>query len=196
MTDYYSSIDQVKYRCLIGTADVTKDTQLSICVLEASRHIDEWLRPYMSYAQTLTLKSSGYTNCTITDIGKQVLDDESKVGKLLDYNNTTRLWRIKTTSTIAVDSTLKLDDGKGTGVAYNASSCDVTEQESPYFVFNSIPLGTIPDQLSYICADYATALFFRRYIPEKYSDVWFEDADKKMEEFINNNWKKGVVQFK
>lgn len=193
MTLYYSTIDNVKDRCLIDTTITTHDSAMSLCVLEASRHIDEQLRPYYSFRQKLTL-TSDYTDCVETDIGKEVMDDEVKIGELLDYNNTSRIWKIKSTVTVAQDSTIKLEDGTGEGIASVASTNDVTQRIHPTFIFNTLPLTTIPTQITYICADYATDLFQARHFPRKHSDVWRDLADLKMAYFINNNFKQGEVK--
>ena len=44
----YCTIDQIKERCLISLVDHTKDTQLEECGTEASRHVDELIRSYVT----------------------------------------------------------------------------------------------------------------------------------------------------
>lgn len=44
----YCLIDQIKERCLILLTDHTKDTQLESAGTEASRHVDELIRPYIT----------------------------------------------------------------------------------------------------------------------------------------------------
>jgi len=187
----YCTVQNVKDRLLITVN--TYDSEIALAIGEAERYIDEKLRPYLSYRQTVTLKETGYVNCVETDIGKQVLDDEVKIGKLLDYNNTTRIWKIKTTSTIADGSELKID-GRVRGTADGASSDDVTEAESPVFIFKTLPLSaTIPDQITAICADLAAGIFLRRKEPEDMEKGWLVQGIKKLDIFIKSNWHRGVV---
>jgi hypothetical protein len=118
----YCTIDQIKARCLI--TDSTYNTELTAIAAEASRHVDEQLRPYIS-------------------------TDE-----------------------------------------------DAEDTAEP-FVFTQLPLDdeSIPEQISNITADYAAALFLRRYMPEKYSEEWWTNALGKMEEYIRVNWYKGSFCF-
>jgi len=141
------------------------------------------------------VKEADYVNCVRTDVGKQVLDDEVKVGVLLDYNNTTRIWKIKTTSTIAIDSELKIA-GTLRGEAYSASTDDVVEAESPIFIFKTLPLSaTIPDQIKVICADIAAGIYLRRKEPEDFDKSWWLQGISKLDIFIKNNWHSGVFHF-
>lgn len=193
VTVYYCTVQNVKDRLLITVA--TYDTEIALAIQEAERYIDEALRKYLSYRQTVTLKETGYVNCVSTDIGKEVLDDEVKVGELLDYNNTTRIWKIKTTLTIAINSELIIA-GRLRGEAVGASTDDVTEAESPIFIFKTLPLSaTIPDQIAVICADLAAGIYLRRKEPEDFDKGWWMQGLKKLEDFIKNNWHKGVVAF-
>jgi len=76
---------------------------------------------YTGEIQVLTLSATGYTNCVAGDIGKEVTDDAAGVGNLLAYNNTTRKWWIRTTSTIGDTSTMAITGGTGAGTADGAS---------------------------------------------------------------------------
>jgi len=191
----YCTINQIKERCLIAVTDTGKDAELESAGIEASRHIDEVIRPHLTYRQSLTLAEADYTNCIRTDVGKQVLDDEVKVGELLEYNNTTRVWKIKTTGTIADLSEMKIE-GVVRGTASGASIDDVTEAESPIFIFKTLPLvATIPAQIKEITADFGAAIFLRRYIPDKYGTEWWTNAVLKIEEFIKSNWYRGSINF-
>lgn len=194
VTVYYCTVQNVKDRLLIAVA--TYDTEIALAIQEAEDYINEKLRPYLSYRQTLTLLEADYTNCVSTDIGKEVMDDEVKVGKLLDYNNTTRIWKIKTTSTIADASEIKLSGGTGKGTADGGSTDDVTEAESPIFIFKTLPLSaTIPDQIVTICGDLAAGVYLRRKEPEDFDKGWWLQGIKKLEDFIKGNWHRGVVVF-
>jgi len=44
----YCTINQIKERCLILLSDTSKDTQLEECGTEASRHVDELIRAYIT----------------------------------------------------------------------------------------------------------------------------------------------------
>lgn len=191
----YCTINQIKIRCLIAVTDSTRDSELESSGIEASRHIDEAIRVYLSYRQTLTLLELDYVNCVKEDIGKQILDDEVKVGELIEYNNTTRIWKIKTTSTIADASELKIR-GTVRGVASGASSDDVTEGLTPSFIFKTLPLvAIIPEQIKEITADFGAAIFLRRYMPDKYGTEWWTNAVTKLEEYIKTNWHKPSILF-
>lgn len=65
----------------------------------------------------VTMGSSGYTNCVATDIGKQVKDDTVEIGALLAYNNTTRKWWVRTTSTVVNGSAMTITGGTGAGTS-------------------------------------------------------------------------------
>ena len=118
----YCTIDQIKERCLILLTDHTKDTQLENAGTEASRHVDECLRPYI---------------------------------------------------TTPVDG-------------------EPEESKEP-FIFHQVPLTTdlIPDQITFITADFGAAIFLRRFMPAKYSEEWWTNALHKIEDFIRSNWYKG-----
>lgn len=120
MTDYYGSIDQIKVRCLIATTDETKNSELTIALGEASRYIDDKIRPYQS-------------TCAM----------------------------------------------------------ELTEP----FRFNSLPLcsSMVTDQISYIAADFGAAVFLRRHMPDKYSDIWWSDGEMKIAEFIKSQFFKEKV---
>jgi len=76
--------------------------------------------------QSLTLLSAGYVNCIASDIGKQVQDDTAEIGLLVEYNNTTRVWRIATASTVATASAMTITTGTGAGTADGASTDGTT----------------------------------------------------------------------
>lgn len=192
----YCTILQIKPRLLIEDADDTYDTELETAGTEASRIIDEKLRPFLTIRQSLTLAESGYVNCKKADVGRQVEDDGVQVGELLRFNNTTRIWKIETTTTIADLSVITITNGSGSGTASGASTDDVTEQEDPYFIFKTLPLsGTIPDIIKEICADLAAGLFKRRHKPESFDQGWLNQAYTKLNDLIKANWHKGTFKF-
>lgn len=190
----YCTINQIKGRLLITTADTTYDTELKTAGDEAGYLIDERLRPHLTYAQNVTLNLASYADCESGDIGKEVMNDEVKIGILLDYNNTSRVWKIKTASTVAIASVLKISDGYGSGVATGASTDAVTEQTNPYFIFKTLPLSaTIPLPVKEIAADLGAGLFKRRQMPQDLDSGWFGQGLKKLEEFIKSNFFKGTI---
>ena len=192
---YYCTLANIKERLLIPTTDSTYDTEIALAIQEAEKYINSKLQSYLTYRQTVTLKEADYVNCVRTDVGKQVLDDEVEVGVLLKYNNTTRIWKIKTTSTIAVDSELKIA-GRLRGEAYEASTDDVTEQTSPYFIFKTLPLSAvIPEQIKVVCADLSCGIYLRRKLPQEFDKGWWNQGIKKLEIFIQNNFHRKVVKF-
>lgn len=122
----YCTIDQIKERCLIALTDHTKDTPLGACCVEASRHVNELIRPYITVPE----------------------------------------------------------DG-------------LPAESAEPFIFHQVPLtaAKIPDQIGHITADFGTAIFLRRYMPEKYAEEWWTVALGKMEEFIRSNWYQGAFSF-
>jgi len=137
VTVYYCTLAKVKERVSIPAATETYDTDLALAIVEAERIIDEKIRSFLTERQKLTLKEAAYTSCVKSDVGKQVEDDTVQVGELLSYNNTTRIWKVKASSTIAQDSVITITEGTGAGTASVVSSDDVTEQTSPYFIFKT-----------------------------------------------------------
>jgi len=118
----YCTILQIKPRLLIPAATTTYDTELETAGTEASRMIDERLRPYKSYAQTLVLKAAGYVSCNVADIGKTVLEDDVAKGVLLSYVNGTYTWIVKAKWTFTADAEITILNGVGEGTASAAST--------------------------------------------------------------------------
>ena len=85
----------------------------------------------------VTLQESGYTNCIASDITKQVTDDTAEIGALLAFNNTTRKWWVRTTSTVANGSAMAITAGTGAGTS---SAFDNTGED---LFANVYTLGTI-----------------------------------------------------
>ena len=85
----------------------------------------------------ITLQASGYTNCVASDITKQVKDDTVEIGALLAYNNTTRKWWVRTTSTVENGSAMTITAGTGAGTS---SAFDNTGED---LFANVYTLGTI-----------------------------------------------------
>lgn len=94
---------------------------------------------HLNEIQILTLSSSGYTNAVASDIGKTVKDDGVDTGPLLAYNNTTRKWWIRYSSTIANGSAITITSGTGAGTA----SADSTTGENLWA--NVYTLGSIEE---------------------------------------------------
>ena len=92
---------------------------------------------YDGEVAVLTLDGS-YTDCVESDIGKQVNDDASPVGELLDYDNTAQKWWIRTTSTIADNSVMTIASGTGAGDASGAS-----DNSGETLFSNPYTLGTL-----------------------------------------------------
>jgi len=86
---------------------------------------------YDSVIQVLTLDGS-YTPAITTDLGKQVNDDAAPVGALLDYDNTTQKWWVRSASTIANNSAMTIASGAGVGDAAADSLTGETVFANPY----------------------------------------------------------------
>lgn len=89
----------------------------------------------------LTLNSSGYTSAVSGDLLLTVTGGTSgATGKLVDYDNTLRVWRVRQlTGTFTTGETLSI--GGGTGVGVIASSGGVLTGESGYA--NAYTVGTL-----------------------------------------------------
>ena len=191
----YCTVAQIGKRSLMSDAEITTQTAyLELAGTEASRMIDEKLRPFKSCAQTLILKADGYVNCMASDIGKAVLEDGVAKGDLISYVNTTRTWKVKGNWTFTADSTITISNGVGTGIT-SAASTDIEIKEP--FIFYNIPLTAayIPDIIKEICADIGAGLFKRRTKPELFDQGWLNQGYTKLAEFIRANWYQGTFKF-
>jgi len=196
---YYEWIDKVKSRLTLSSGNTAYNSACEDACIEASRYIDEKIRPYMTVRKSVTLSSVSYVSCIGSDIGKQVLDDEIVIGELLSYNNTTRIWKIKTVSSIAESSELSIYDGEGSGLSFAISTEDVVEAAEP-FVFAQLPLtqGKIHGQIKIICADLAAGIALRRKEPQDMdtdTSGWWQQGRYKLDDFIKANWFKKKVVF-
>jgi len=88
---------------------------------------------YDNVIHTLVLDGT-YTSAITSDIGKQVTDDATPVGALLDYDNTLQKWWIRTGSAtpIADNSVMAIATGTGAGTALGASVEGETIFANPY----------------------------------------------------------------
>jgi hypothetical protein len=189
----YGTISNVKNRLLIS--DTSHDSGMTLALNEASRIVDEKLRVYMSYGHYCTLSSSSYTDCLVTDYGHQVLDDNVKVGKLLDYNNDTYVWKIETYTTIATGSTLTLENGTGTGVSSGASGPAFSEIYYPYMVFSTLPLTSASSIICDMAEDIAAGIYLDMTLPREASRAnWYRIAEDKFTTLVNNNFRRGAVR--
>jgi len=102
---------------------------------------------YENEIQVLTLSSGGYTNCVSSDIGKTVQDDSSDTGPLLGYNNTTRKWWIRYSSTIGDTSSMTIPSGTGAGTA---SGDSVTGEDLYANIYTLGTIETTPSPQIYI----------------------------------------------
>lgn len=104
---------------------------------------------YDSAIMTLQLDGS-YTSAVAADRGKQVLDDATPVGPLLDYDNTAQTWWFRSTVVVGDGSTMTIADS-GTG-AGDANEVSVGTGETIFA--NPFTLGTLePTPLLYIYQD-------------------------------------------
>lgn len=90
------------------------------------------------------------TSFISTDVGKQVNDDASPVGALVDYDNTLGyIWvRIGSATVIADTSAITIASGTGTGTATDASATGETLFANPYTLgtlYSTIPLYVVQD---------------------------------------------------
>jgi len=89
---------------------------------------------YGNEIHALTLDGS-YVSAITSDLGKQVEDDATPVGALLDYDNTAQKWwvRIGSATVIADDSVMTIDSsGTGAGDASGPSATGESVFANPY----------------------------------------------------------------
>ena len=88
---------------------------------------------YDAEIHTLILDGT-YVSAITTDVGKQVNDDATPVGALLDYDNTAQKWwiRIGSATVIADNSVMTIASGTGAGTALGASVEGETIFANPY----------------------------------------------------------------
>lgn len=65
----------------------------------------------------ITMQSTGYTPCVFSDITKTVKDDGTPIGVLLAYDNTRRVWWVRTSATVENGSAMTIDGGTGAGTS-------------------------------------------------------------------------------
>ena len=85
----------------------------------------------------ITMSATNYTNCVFSDITKTVKDDGVGIGPLLAYDNTRRVWWVRTSATVENGSSMTIDGGTGAGTS---SAFDNTGDD---LFSNLYTLGTI-----------------------------------------------------
>ncbi len=97
-----------------------------------------------------------YTNCVSTDIGKMVKEDGNDRGNLLDYNNTTKKWWVRTATQIGSSAAMTIVSGTGAGTTnaasstgedlfpnlYTLGSIDETDNQQVYIVQNGVRIAS------------------------------------------------------
>lgn len=96
---------------------------------------------YTTVIAVITCQASGYVACEAADVTKPVEDDDAAIGALLAYNNTTRKWWVRTTSTVANGSKMEITGGAGGLGGTTLSSAFDNSGEDLYV--NVYTLGTI-----------------------------------------------------
>lgn len=129
----------------VGEADITADiTSVEVPVWKIPEAYEITLLGTMAGTgscgdeQTCTLIAAGYVSCVAADIGKMVQDDGVDAGLLAAYDNTTRVWRITSSATIAASSAMTVVAGVGAGTSETVPSVD-----TPVVVFPDITLVNI-----------------------------------------------------
>ena len=121
---------------------------------EVVRHLDGGAietNGYTDEVHVLVLDGA-YTNFVTGDIGKQVNDDASPVGELLDYDNTAqKIWvRIGSSTVIADGSAITIASGTGIGDASGDSLTGETLFANPYTLgtlYSTLPLYIIQNSI-------------------------------------------------
>jgi hypothetical protein len=73
----------------------------------------------------LYFKSSGYTGCVASDIGKTVVADAFDLGPLVYYDNSAKVWIVTSSGSAAIDAAVTITSGTGAGTLVQASSSAV-----------------------------------------------------------------------
>lgn len=131
---------------LDNTMPISAQTPTSYTIIN-SWYIEEELTKYITGWAIQTSWYAGaiqeleldwvYTSAIAWDIGKQVTDDAAEIWVLLDYNNTTQKWWIRSASTVADNSVMAITAGTGAWDALLASISGENIFANPY------TLGTI-----------------------------------------------------
>jgi hypothetical protein len=69
--------------------------------------------------EAVTMQAGGYVDCVAGDVGKVVTDDVTPIGVLYSYNNTTRVWSVRTYdgAVVANGSVVAITGGTGAGTS-------------------------------------------------------------------------------
>ena len=119
---------------------------------------------YNAAIQVVTMQSSGYTSCVLTDIGLTVHSGaETDYGELLAYNNTIRKWWVRGVTQLPISTAYHVHGGSGIGTSSIAS---VTGED---LYANIYTLGTI-EATGLIYVSQAGAVI------EEADDWWNADA--------------------
>jgi len=90
--------------------------------------------------EKITLQTAGYTNVIESDIGKTVTDDAVGIGQLVDFDNTRKVWWVRTNGTVtsvAAASTMAITTGTGAGTS-DASNASVDDTQDLWTNINTI----------------------------------------------------------
>ena len=90
--------------------------------------------------EKITLQTAGYTNVIESDIGKTVTDDAVGIGELVDFDNTRKVWWVRTNGTVtsvAAASTMAITTGTGAGTS-DASNASVDDTQDLWTNINTI----------------------------------------------------------
>jgi len=82
--------------------------------------------------EKIELVSGGYVSAVEGDIGLTVNDDASPIGELVDFDNTRRIWWVRTngtTTTVAASSTMAIVTGTGAGTSVGVGSVDDSQDQ-------------------------------------------------------------------
>lgn len=196
----YCSIDDVKSRALIKSADATQDTSVQYSITEAGDFLENELSMYLrERPQTIALdQDQPYVNVVPSDIGLIVMSGSTPMGWLRSANNVTKIWvmenisggfeQIQEGNTLTLLSGDGITAGIGSGVALvdgyfviGNQEVDMVHGEWELSVGDLIPVFPV---LSEICADIATGIYKRRFMPTDMDQGWWNLGLKKLQQFI------------
>lgn len=79
--------------------------------------------------ERVELVTGGYVSAVEADIGRTVTDDAAGIGELVDFDNSIRVWWVRTngtTTTVGASSTMAITAGTGAGTSVASASIDDT----------------------------------------------------------------------
>jgi hypothetical protein len=146
-----------------------------------------WIRTdtIIAAGSVMTIASTGTGAGTSMTSDQYCTEDQIKIRVMvndLDTNYDADLTSCAQEASRMVDEKLR---------RYMTTDEDAIEQISPYMIFKELPLNSVPAVIADITADIGAGLFNRRIFPLKMDVGFLGQGFKKLDDFINSNFKQG-----